>query len=128
MYLHNLLTVKVMSGRVQHEMKLANATSARYLVTRSGSETSGQSILVNTHPGTHGVETGLQSAIWARSSKLLMVLTCEMCIKRKDGLYVIHMPRNEVRSLLANLQVPAIGSQMPLFDHGDTATQVGQRL
>src|SRR6185437_16474575 len=54
MNLHNLFTVKVISGRVQLEMKFARATSLRYSVQLCGSGVSGQSCFEKTMLAAHG--------------------------------------------------------------------------
>ena len=75
-----------MSGLVQHAMKLARAINFRYSVQSLGSGVAGQSVLVKTIPDWHGVGVGLQSAIPARSSSVLIVVACDMCIVRAAGL------------------------------------------
>ena len=98
MNLHNLFTVKVISGRVQLEMKFARATSLRYSVQLCGSGVSGQSCFENTMLAAHGVEVGLHSSMPARSSSVLIVLRCEIVMERAAASYLISMPRKQVRS------------------------------
>ena len=75
MNLHNLFTVNVISGRVQHEIKLAIAMRLRYsVVVVFEEESSWQSACEKTAPGMHGVVQGLQSIIFARSRSTLIEL------------------------------------------------------
>ena len=75
MNLHSLLTVKVMSGRVQHATKFASAMRLRYSeMVRFASMGSGQSFLENTVFGWQGIAVGLHSLSLARSRSTAIVL------------------------------------------------------
>ena len=74
--LQSLLTVKVMSGLVQHAMKLARAIRLRYSVALLFVHGAGGTVLLREHHAS-GVGTGLQSCILDRSSRESIKLACE---------------------------------------------------